>query len=176
MGLLKDFPELRQTYNYDCGATALQAVLAYYGIELREDLLMRETKTTEEGTQIPSIIRTAEAHGLHCEAHDMKIEELQEYVNRQIPIIIPLQAWTKRPDNNWKEDQEDGHYAVVIGYDDQKIIFEDPSAFERTYLLYDEFDERWHDVGVDGTRYIHYGIAISGPEVEIDRELPVHMD
>jgi predicted double-glycine peptidase len=29
---LKGFPELRQASGYDCGASALQSVLAYYGI------------------------------------------------------------------------------------------------------------------------------------------------
>ncbi len=43
-----DFPELVQTYDYDCGAKALQAVLAYYGIEKHEDVLMIAAKTNKE--------------------------------------------------------------------------------------------------------------------------------
>ena len=40
-----NFPELRQTYNYDCGASALQGVMVYYGVEMREDVLMKEAGT-----------------------------------------------------------------------------------------------------------------------------------
>jgi len=36
-----DFPELRQTFNYDCGAKALQSVLAYYGIDIREEEIIK---------------------------------------------------------------------------------------------------------------------------------------
>jgi hypothetical protein len=49
---------------------------------------------------------------------------------------------------------------VLIGYDDKKLIFEDPSAFIRTYLTFKEFLKRWHDLDVDGKKYINHGIAI----------------
>jgi hypothetical protein len=34
--VLLNFPDLRQIFNFDCGVTALQQVLIYYGIEKRE--------------------------------------------------------------------------------------------------------------------------------------------
>lgn len=37
-----NFPELRQTYGYDCGAKATEAVLAYFGMDIREDLIMKK--------------------------------------------------------------------------------------------------------------------------------------
>ncbi len=46
--VLLDFPELRQAYDYDCGATALEAILAYYGIEVREELILKCAKTTKK--------------------------------------------------------------------------------------------------------------------------------
>lgn len=35
--VLIDFPEVRQSTNYTCGVSALQALLYYYGISYRED-------------------------------------------------------------------------------------------------------------------------------------------
>jgi predicted double-glycine peptidase len=35
MKILK-IPELRQAYVYDCGANAVQSVLEYYGIDIKE--------------------------------------------------------------------------------------------------------------------------------------------
>ena len=34
-----------QTYDFDCGAKALQIVMAYYGVEIRESKLIKELKT-----------------------------------------------------------------------------------------------------------------------------------
>lgn len=48
-------PQLRQTYNYDCGAKATESVLAYYGLEVREDLIMKSASTTKNGTKIKKI-------------------------------------------------------------------------------------------------------------------------
>jgi predicted double-glycine peptidase len=39
-----DLPGGRQTFDFDCGAKALQLVMAYYGLDVREDELMEELK------------------------------------------------------------------------------------------------------------------------------------
>ena len=165
MILLKDFPELRQTYSYDCGAKALQSVFAYYGIEdAREDQIMSISKTTETGTDPKSMVRTIEHYGLQHEAREMTADEIKEFINRGIPVIVPLQAWTETLNVDWKNDWEDGHYVVAIGYDDEKMLFEDPSSFQRTFLSYQELKERWHDVDVHGNKYLNFGIAVYGKE------------
>ena len=37
------------------------------------------------------------------------------------------------------------NYVVCIGYSSDRIIFEDPSSYTRTYLSFNELEERWHD-------------------------------
>jgi len=55
-----NFPELRQVFNYDCGASALQGVMVYYGVEMREDILMKEAGTTQKhGTPVAGLVRAA---------------------------------------------------------------------------------------------------------------------
>ncbi|MCK9438997.1 MAG: cysteine peptidase family C39 domain-containing protein [Patescibacteria group bacterium] len=157
-----EFPELRQTYNYDCGASALQSTLIYYGIEIREDSVMKMAKTTKEGTEIKNIIKVAKKYGLKADSRQMTIKDLKKFIDKKAPIIIPLQAWTNNKNIKWEDAWEDGHYVVLIGYDDKKFIFEDPSAFIRTYLTYKEFSKRWHDLDIDGKKYINHGIAIFG--------------
>ncbi len=165
MVLLKDFPELRQTYSYDCGAKALQSVLAYYGIEdAREDQIIRVAKTTETGTNPKNMVLAIEHYALTPEAREMAIADVTGFIKKGIPVIVLLQAWTETPNVDWKNDWEDGHYVVAIGYDDEKIVFEDPSSFQRTYLSFDELEERWHDVDVHGKKYVHFGIAVYGKE------------
>jgi hypothetical protein len=43
--------EERQTFDYDCGAKALQTYFAWHGEDVREDRLMRELKTTKKDGQ-----------------------------------------------------------------------------------------------------------------------------
>lgn len=49
-----DLPTGRQTYDFDCGAKALQIVMAYYGIDVREDELMEELECDSDGVPVIS--------------------------------------------------------------------------------------------------------------------------
>jgi len=161
--LLKEFPNLRQTYNYDCGAQALQSVLAYYGIDIREGEIIRVAKTTKKyGTTSHNLALAIEHYGLKYDMRERTIDEVKDLISQNVPVILSLQAWTEDPDVDWKNDWNDGHYAVAIGYDDKKIIFEDPSNFQRAYLSYEELEDRWHDKDADGEKYDHLGIAVYG--------------
>ena len=169
-------PQLRQTYGYDCGATALQSILVYYGIEVREDHIIKSAGTSKDGTSIQGIIKVTNKYGLKTDSRQMTIKDIKEYLLKSIPVILVLQAWTEKKKVNWEKDWIDGHYVVAIGFTKDKILFEDPSSFERTYLKYDELQKRWHDVDVDGKKYFHHGIAIFGKKPQFNRDEVVHMD
>ncbi len=173
---LLDFPVLRQTYNYDCGAKALQSVLVYYGIEIREDKIINFAHTNRDGTPIKGIQETLEKHGLSYISKSMNLDEIKHFINNEIPIIIVMQAWAENQNVNWKKDWKDGHYVVIIGYDSNKLYFEDPSSFERTFLEYDEFKNRWHDIDVNGKKYVNYGIAVFGKNHTFNSKQIIHLD
>lgn len=170
-----EFPELRQTFEYDCGAQALQSVFVYYGIELREELIIKEAKTTEKGTSVENLLKAIENNGLKYDSKEMNIDDVKEYIDKNIPVILLIQAWTKEEKVNWQENWKDGHYVVAIGYDHEKIYFEDPYAFRRTSLSFKEIEERWHDI-IEGNRYYHHGIAIHGKTPKYDSKRIIHMD
>ena len=48
-----------QTFDFDCGAKALQLVMAYYGVEKREDALIRDLKSDKDGTSIENMVGVA---------------------------------------------------------------------------------------------------------------------
>jgi len=169
-------PKFRQTFEYDCGAKALQSVLVYYGIEIKEHQLIKDLKTTKEGTQIKNIIRVSKKYDLKTESKKMTIKDLKKYIKKKIPVIIVLQAWTKKKNVDWENNWHDGHYVVAIGYTRNKIIFEDPSAFERTYLKHDELEKRWHDIDENSKKYFHHGIAVSGKIPKFKSKKIIHMD
>lgn len=173
---LLTFPQLRQTYPYDCGATVFQAILLYYGIDIRKDKIIRQLGTNQKsGTHPGSLCKSMRTHKLSYDAKPMTIDTLKKYIHKGIPVILVLQAWTKKRNPNWKKIWNDGHYVVAIGYDKNKIIFEDPTMFSRTFLTNAELEQRWHDIDTQGTIFDHYGIAVYGPK-PISRTQIIHMN
>jgi ABC-type bacteriocin/lantibiotic exporter with double-glycine peptidase domain len=78
-------------------------------------------------------------------------------------------------EQEWQKNDKDGHYVIVIGYGKDKIIFEDPSSFSRTWLNFQEFLSRWHDVNPKNNKpIIHFGMVLQGQE-PIGQSL-VHME
>lgn len=181
--VMLEFPELRQVYNYDCGASAFQQVLVYYGIEKREDELIKQLQTTkteyiEHGTKLYKMKSVAEYYGLETEVKNgVSIEEVVQMINKKIPVILLIQAWRDFSDDvDWKNDFNDGHYVVAIGYNDNCIIFEDPSSFTRTYLSKEELKERWHDLGDDEKTHVHHTAVIIYGTPKFKPNEIVHMD
>lgn len=170
------FPTLRQTYGYDCGAKSAQGVLEYYGIDVREDEIMKCAGTKRSGTPIKGIMKVFAKYGLKSKAEKLTIAKLKRFIDRKMPVIIDVQAWSEKKGTKWGRDWNDGHYVVVIGYDKKKIYFQDPYSLLRDYLTYSELDERWHDVDVNGKRYVDYGIVAYGKRRKFSEKKFVHME
>ena len=89
-----DLPIGRQTFDFDCGAKALQLVMAYYGIDIREDELMKELKTDRDGTPVKNMISVAEGKGFQVVAKcGVSLETVKQYVGENHPVIVLVQAW-----------------------------------------------------------------------------------
>ena len=179
-----DFPDLRQEFNYDCGVTCLQQVLIYYGIEKREDELIKmldteKTSIIEHGTKLSKMIEVAKYYGLEAEIlRNSSIKKIKELLDEKIPSILLLQAWRDYSVDNldWEKDYHDGHFVVAVGYNDTRIFFEDPSSVVRTYLTYEELEKRWHDVDDNNkTKNHHVAVVIRG-EKKYKGDDIVHMD
>lgn len=174
MKLLK-LPQLKQIYEYDCGATVLQSVLGYFGIEVKPHKIRKHAGTNKNGTLIVGITTTLAKHGLQYTSKQMTIKEVINFLDQQIPVILLLQAWTKKKKIDWKNDWTDGHYVVAIGHDKKKMIFADPWSFTHTFLTFDELEQRWHDKDPRGKKHINWGIAVYGKDPSIKEKL-IHMD
>ncbi|MBL9007593.1 MAG: C39 family peptidase [Myxococcales bacterium] len=157
-------PDVRQTTDYTCSASALQAVLAYFGEEAGEPELASELGATpQDGAPPEAIVRVARAHGLSAELReDLRIADLASAVRRGIPVIVALQAWPDAPIRDYAQAWDDGHYVVVIAVERERLVFEDPSLLgSRGVLSHQEFERRWHDQ--DGSvRRQRMGIFVSG--------------
>lgn len=159
-------PLVRQATGYTCGVAALQAVLGYYGVEVREDTLSHAVKSTKQrGTAFSEIALYAAHHGCCVKVQkQMSLGELEELLEQRKPVILAIQAWAEK-ERDYSQDWDDGHYVVAVGCDQQNIYFMDPSTLGRyTFIPKSELESRWHDS--DGqAKFERLGIAIwrAGP-------------
>jgi predicted double-glycine peptidase len=169
--LLPGIPDVRQSTGYSCGAAALQAVLARWGVAEREDRLMKRLHSTpEQGTHPDDIVRGAREFGLKAELHEgLELSDLEAALGRGLSVIVDLQAWREKEDRPWTELWDDGHYMVLLGMDEKNLYFEDPSLLgSRGFIPRREFLDRWHDYEgdppLDSTdrMYVHMAIFIEG--------------
>lgn len=158
----------RQAFDFDCGAKALQLVMAYYGVDLRLDELFEKLKTDEMGTSVHNMIGLAGEMGFEVQAKNMwELGEVKGSIDDGRPVIVLLQAWAERymTLEDWRADYDDGHYAIVIGYNNGILIFEDPASFRRTWLPEEEFLARWHDKSPEtGEVHDRFGMVLLGRE------------
>ena len=182
---LLDVPDVRQPSDYSSGATSLQAVLSYYGMDINADELINMTNTTPENATSPeNLADAARKMGFNAEIkQNMTLKDLQGYLNQGTPIIVDVQAWKSNTTNvqNWTDDIVDGHYMVVIGIDDENVYLEDPAVLgSRGYISNQEFLERWHDqyqnIGTqENITTTHLGLIITGKESPV-RPLIIKID
>jgi len=173
-----DLPGGIQTFDFDCGAKALQLVMAYYGVSVRYDKLIEELGADRDGISVKNMIAVAEKKGFQVVAKiGFSLEAVKQYIDQNHPVIVLVQAWAEKymTLKDWKEDNDDGHYVVVIGHDGHIIIFEDPSSFRRTWMTEEEFIARWHDVDPrTKERLDNFGMVLLGKKPV--RKVLEHMD
>lgn len=166
--IMIDFPEVRQSKDFTCGASALQAILYYYGLSYREEQLGKILKSSKNKGTLPSdMVKFCRKLGLHVtERHHMTIDEVKYYLGMKIPILVVFQAWGDP--NMYEQNCDSGHYSVIIGMKGNKIIFEDPSIIGKGFIKTADFLNRWHDCDVHGNIYDHYGMMIFGLPIVYD--------
>jgi uncharacterized protein len=176
---ISNFPCLNQTYDYDCGAKVVEAVLAHYGKDVDEQTIMKTAGTTNRyGTTVEGVEKALKKFGLRYVAKKMTIAEVKKNIDSGTPVILLLQAYPEEPQNNidWKNFWSAGHYVVAIGYDQRKMYFEDPMNEMRTYLTFAELEDRWHDkLGRKKKIYHNLGIAVFGQREAFDFKRAVPM-
>ena len=167
-------PRGQQAHNYDCGAKALQLVMAYYGSEMAYKKLLKIAKRYKTyGLPIEEMVNLAKRNGFKVMSEtNYSLAKIKKHVERGEPVIVLLQAWSGKDldEKEWSDTDECGHYSIVIGFGDGKIYFNDPMSFRTAWLTEEEFENRWHSS--DGDRY---AMVILGDKRKIKDDLE-HMD
>lgn len=163
--------QTRQSTEYSCGASCLQAVLSYWGKDLdEEDLIALLHTTPETGTYPDDIVRVAKSLGFEAEVKEnLTLDEIERATDQGIPVIALSQAWRSRQDSSAsvEEDWENGHYVVILAVDKDNVYYEDPYVWMgKGFIPREVFEDHWHHVmGGDlekGPKLMHLGIFIRG--------------
>jgi ABC-type bacteriocin/lantibiotic exporter with double-glycine peptidase domain len=157
---LLEFPETRQVFSFDCGASSLVSMLVYSGIDEREDRIAALAGTTRSGTNVAGVVRVFSYYGLPFRIGSrMKAADLRAAVDQGCPVLIAIQAY-RESGQPYTKLWGDGHWVVAIGYDERRIYFDDPSSFHRTWLADEELHQRWHDLDAGGRRLHGWGCTL----------------
>ncbi|HAJ38803.1 MAG TPA: hypothetical protein DCL15_24310 [Chloroflexi bacterium] len=164
-------PLVRQPDGYTCGVAALQSVLHYYGIVVRYDALAATLGADpEQGTNYRRMVAYAQSCGLNVTCcTEMTLQQLYNEIDAGAPVIVALQAWGNGLANAYIDAWDDGHYAVVVGYDQDNVYLMDPSTLGNyTYIPTAEFLARWHDCYEEAGEMIRlnrFGMVFRGAKV-----------
>ncbi len=176
MKQINNFPRFKQAYDYDCGASAMQSVLAYYGFDVPEGKIIQLAGTKpEKGTPVEGLKKVAKKFGIKSKSGVLDASALKEYINEGKPVIIPLQSgWMCKQAVDWSRQWARGHYVIPIGYDAKRFYFADPRCFVISFLNFKELEQRWHDT--DGKRkFDHWGIVFYGKKPKYNPNTAVHI-
>jgi predicted double-glycine peptidase len=157
-------PLVAQAADYTCGVAATLSVLFYWDRQedYYESTLAKHLRANrKDGVLSERIKHFAESHHFKViHRQNMDLSELKGFIRDGKPVIVLLQAWANSVKIPWKDKWGDGHFAVAVGFDAERIYFMDPSTIDNyTYIPNEEFLDRWHDVDGD-KRVRHLGLVI----------------
>jgi hypothetical protein len=175
-------PLVRQKVNYSCGDVAALAILRYWDpadyASVPESALYAPLRTTVSDGTDPTPIASyfGSVRGLSAEFRlNVPLEDLTNAIDRGEPPIVDFQAWKDEPrahgEAEWAADWNDGHYAVLVGYDALDLYFMDPSTSDHyAYVPRREFVARWHDILTGSNAHIdHAAIFVHSSGVAAPR-------
>lgn len=148
-------PFVQQKQDFSCGAAATLLLMRYWCVEPYEsateaDLYEPLRTTRANGTEPEPMVELFHRSGLQAEYRTatVRVDDLERAVTAGEPPIVDLQAWSDHTDP-WAQTWDAGHYVVMVGFDEDRLYFADPSRATPggyAFLLRGELDDRWHDL------------------------------
>jgi ABC-type bacteriocin/lantibiotic exporter with double-glycine peptidase domain len=145
-------PYRKQAADYLCGPAVMQMVLAFYGKRIDQARLARLLKTSRRyGTARKQLIRIAKKFNLEVQAqHHGTIDALSKYVRKGSPVIV----------NYIEPTDNEGHYAVVVGFRSGRMILNDPYNGKHFRISKRDFLKRWRGETPAGARSARWWMIV----------------
>lgn len=124
-----------QEQEHTCGPASLRMVLSYFNDHFRESQLARRAQTIRLlGTPRRHLVALARRRGYRVyEKSNATISLIEQFINRELPVIV----------NYIEPTDNQGHYAVVTGYDAKGLFLHDPWNGKDFHLSRKTFQRRW---------------------------------
>lgn len=155
-------PDIRQRYNYDCGAAAVLTVLQYFGVgpDNEEALISALGTNEEDGTSPAQIAGYLASCGLDISAeNDLTIDDLAQLTGDGFPVICCVQDSDNPSDIAYERA---GHWLVVAGVCPEGCVQVADPAEGPHEISGPDFLARWQDTDGEG-QFIHFGIIVGKP-------------
>lgn len=147
-------PYFKQKRIHTCGPASMKMVFRFFGLHTKESELAKMMKTEKEGTKYKALIGIARKKGFYCYVHEKaSLNQVRHFIDIGLPVIV----------NYTEPDTEEGHYAVVVGYDKDRVVIHDPWNGQRFRLKFREFERRWADKN-------HWVLVLSKREFNIGKQ------
>jgi predicted double-glycine peptidase len=159
--------------------------MRYYGpdFDIREDTLVEKLKSNSViGTSIEEIQKFLAEKGFKVTIRqDLSLDDIRRSIDTRDPVLVCFQGWVELDENgndpNWNALWNDGHYAIIIGYDEVNFYFMDPATLGMyAYIPITEFESRWHDTDGEGEtakKLNRWGLSVSHANAK-DTALETH--
>lgn len=150
--MILNVPSGKQQHDYDCGARCLHLVMQYHNMDIPYVNILEQVQNYKEnGVSINKLKSLARSYGFKAwSVVNCSMAALEERIKSGHPVIVLIQAWAHKnlKPNDWKNvgkgNRDYGHYAIVMGFEDDFIILRDPNLHGRKRMSKAEFLARWH--------------------------------
>ena len=161
-----EVPHVKQSTAYSCGPACATIVLRHYGYKAKEKLMIKRLGASpEDGVPPKDLVRWFRNRRFRIKQHHKaNLKTLEAHLTEGWPVIVAYQDHAVRPSEvDYTTSWDHGHYAVVVGFDEEKIYLADPSSLKtKRGLVKEDFLGRWRDITTGGTIYHRWMVAI-GP-------------
>lgn len=160
------FPDTKRGSDSSCAISCIRGMLSFYGYDITDGKLKDHINQEIGDVIIPDeIVKSFNKIGFDCISMEMTVDTLKGYIDRHLPVMVLLQAWSKNPLQDYGTNSINGHWCVVIGYNDRYTLVEDPFLLNNHgYITWYDFNRRWYHETIDGVMFKHWGIVVLGEE------------
>ncbi|OGY90746.1 MAG: hypothetical protein A3B31_03750 [Candidatus Komeilibacteria bacterium RIFCSPLOWO2_01_FULL_53_11] len=127
-------------------------VLAFYGQQISQEQLARLLQVSKKyGTARKQLVRIAKKLGFRVIAqHRGTVQDLLRHIRAGCPVIV----------NYLEPSDNEGHYAVVVGFRNGSIILNDPWNGRGFKIPLREFLKRWRGTTPAGAPYSRWWMTM----------------
>jgi ABC-type bacteriocin/lantibiotic exporter with double-glycine peptidase domain len=135
--IVRDYPEVLQAKNDDCGAAALASVLRFWGHPATPGSILGAVGRSDHRLRAGDMANYARKQGLHSYVFYGTMTDIVHELKRGRPIIVGL-------GKQFEAKKALSHYEVVIGYEPKKklVLLLDPGRGFQVDTL-QGFAEEW---------------------------------